>query len=204
MSPRSPTVRHVYAAAPGENDASAARIEEGTSVGEDQGLVDKSEDAAISRAGYAKLTAELKSQGNAVLFIYLLVGGLALLIGIGATTDSMRTHDRLDELSNKMDTVSAVHEPIVQLLANGPHCYKSGAAALAAQVRIFDAIDIANMEDRLDYKIDRLDPSSPPYVQSLTGVTEPKVSETKRDDMHDETCFTVTWPEGKTPSWATR
>ncbi|SKH54044.1 Uncharacterised protein [Mycobacteroides abscessus subsp. massiliense] len=113
----------------------------------------------------------------------------------------MRTHDRLDEISNKLDTVSAVHEPIVRLLADGQHCYKSGAAALAAQVRIFDAIDIANMEDRLDYKIDRLDPASPVYAQSLTGVTEPKVSEAKRDDMHDEICFTVTWPEGKTPQW---
>lgn len=171
---------------PRDNDASAVRTK-GTFVGDDQGVVDEREDAAISRAEYAKLTAELKSQGKAVLFLYLFVGGMALIIGIGATTDSMRTHDRLDEISNRLDTVSAVHEPIVQLLADGPHCYKSGAAALAAQVRIFDAIDIANMEDRLDYKIDRLDPASPIYAQSLTGICAESYGSYRAQGLRDQT-----------------
>lgn len=126
--------------------------------------------------------------GFLILFVSMVLGGA-------------HVENRIDDLQKQLDEVSLSYEPLTQLLDTGAHCYDSGPAAAAAQLRIFTAVDNADLQYRIDDTIDGL---GKPYsmIPSMPSVAaHPTVSKTERN-FQGKLCFEVSWPSDKKPRWA--
>lgn len=156
----------------------------------------------VARSEFDNLAAEVaKNNGDGIkAMVAVIVIGFAMIIVL--IIHSMNLETKIDDIAAQRDKVSSSYEPLLNLLDGGPHCYDSGAEAIAAQTRIFTAIDLEYLRDQTAERLDkRLNPGvggsiGMPYMPVL-----PEVSKTSRDDR-GKTCFTVSWPRDTKPRWA--
>lgn len=136
------------------------------------------------------------------------IGAQAILIGflfaliLGLLVYTMNLENKLTDLTAQRDNVTSSWEPLQNLLDTGPHCYDSGPEAIAAQTRIFTAIDLEYLRNGVETRIDhRLNPGVGGSIDSVYMPVLPDVSKTSRN-VDGKSCFTVTWPRDTKPRWA--
>ncbi len=154
--------------------------------------------APINSSQFERLKGQVQTDVRG-LQILLFVGFFIVIVSIAF--GGAHVENRIDDLQRQLDEASLSYEPLIQLLADGTHCYDSGAAASAAQLRIFTAADNADLEYRIDDTIAGLDK---PYsmIPSMPSVAaHPTVSKTGRN-FEGKLCFDVKWPNDKKPRWA--
>ncbi|MBF9328499.1 hypothetical protein [Mycobacteroides chelonae] len=156
----------------------------------------------VTRSEFNSLAAEVaKNNWDGIkAMIAVIVVGFALIIAL--VIHSMNLETKIDDIAAQRDEVSSSYEPLLYLLDTGPHCYDSGAEAIAAQTRIFTAIDLEYLRNQTAERLDkRLNPGVGGSIDSPYMPVLPEVSKNSRDDR-GKTCFTVSWPRDTKPRWA--
>lgn len=156
----------------------------------------------VTRSEFGELAAEVaKNNWDGIkAMIAVIVLGFGMIIAL--VIHSMNLETKINDIAAQRDEVSSSYEPLLNLLAAGPHCYDSGPAAIAAQTRIFTAIDLEYLRNQTAERLDkRINPGvggsfDSPYMPVL-----PEVSKSSRDDQ-GKICFTVSWPRDTKPRWA--
>lgn len=156
----------------------------------------------VARSEFNSLAAEVaKNNWDGIkAMIAVIVVGFAMIIAL--VIHSMNLETKIDDIAAQRDEVSSSYEPLLNLLDTGPHCYDSGPAAIAAQTRIFTAIDLEYLRNQTAERLDkRLNPGVGGSIDSPYMPVLPEVSKSSRDDQ-GKICFTVSWPRDTKPRWA--
>lgn len=163
---------------------------------------DAGEREAVSRPEFEQLANQVAKNDRDNFRLQLIFFAVPIILIIGLMLYAMNLEDRINDLTARRDDVSSSYQPLQNLLDAGPHCYESGAEAIAAQTRIFTAIDLEYLRDGVETRFDhRLNPGVGGSIDSVYMPVLPDVSKTSRNE-DGKTCFTVTWPRDTKPRWA--
>lgn len=156
----------------------------------------------VTRAEFNELIADVAKNKRDDMWSQAIILLVLFAMIVALTIAAVNLEEKVKTLAAQRDEVSSSYEPLLSILDAGPHCYDSGAEAVAAQTRIFNAIDLELLRDGIETRIDhRLNPGVGGSFDSPYMPVVPNVSKTSRDDR-GKTCFTVSWPRDTKPRWA--